>query len=366
MVKESCMSFFIRVIAKNLCSLIPRKAKKKRSTYFIPLVVIMKKLQIITFAFLLLICFCFIGCKKNKTPECINPGFIPYQPYGSPVWHPDGQVLGFNHTPQTGVSPQDSPPCVWYMNSVNQDSAGFYLINKDGSGLTRVTNYYLTEPAWSPNGKWLAFSFSGQIYKMPFTGTGFDTSHIIALTDNADNFSPSWTANSDTIYYESNEAATNSGPYYSIWNMKSDGSGKTLITLPPDVGNAREPFVGSDNRIYYYSYVLDTPQIFSMNRDGGGIKQLTNITNTNLTNHPKYFNGKVFYWSAGYLYSTVISGFSPEKILTTTDGEDFSISPQWQLVYVMAGVPVYDQKFETLWIATTDGANKVQLTFNNH
>ena len=75
----------------------------------------------------ILFIFLFNACKKNKNFDCIDPDIIPYQPYSSPVWNPNGQVLGFNHTPQRGVSPQGSPPCVWYMNAVTQDSAGFYL-----------------------------------------------------------------------------------------------------------------------------------------------------------------------------------------------------------------------------------------------
>lgn len=43
----------------------------------------MKKLQIISLAFLLLMCFCFAQCKKNKSP-------IPDNPYGLPNATQDG------------------------------------------------------------------------------------------------------------------------------------------------------------------------------------------------------------------------------------------------------------------------------------
>jgi hypothetical protein len=84
----------------------------------------------------LIICFTFclitiFGCKKAKQHEneCAIPAIVPYQPYSDPVWHPNGQLLGFNHTPQAGVFANGTAPCIWYMNSVKQDSAGFYLMN---------------------------------------------------------------------------------------------------------------------------------------------------------------------------------------------------------------------------------------------
>ena len=152
-----------------------------------------------------IVIFCF-SCRKNNPTgaECSIPALVPFQPYSDPVWHPNGQLLGFNHTPLTGIEPNGTAPCIWYSYLANADSTGFYLMNKDGTGFRRVTNFTLSAPSWSPDGNWIAFSLGSNIYKMPFNGSTFDTTQIIQLTTTGGNFYPSWTANSDTIYYDSN------------------------------------------------------------------------------------------------------------------------------------------------------------------
>lgn len=306
--------------------------------------------------FLFIIATLSFSCKKNKaTPECAIPTIVPFQPYSDPVWHPNGQLLGFNHTPQAGVFANGISPCIWYMNSVKQDSAGFYVMNKDGSGFRRVTNFYLNTPSWSPNGNWIAFSLGPNIYKMPFNGSTFDTTQIIQLTTTGGNFFPSWTANSDTIFYDSN-IGTNGQGYY-VWKMASDGSGKTGF---PNTG--REPFVGS-NKIYYMGLQAE---VFSMDKDGSNKMQLTFNGNSNgiytTKSSPKYYNGKIFYQQNGLW--TFING-TPTKLDAFCITYD--ISKAGELVYSKMDyrITTYNKQIGTLWIMNADGSNNRQLTYNN-
>ena len=300
------------------------------------------------------------SCKKDNTntnAECSLVSSVPLQPYSFPVWHPNSQLLGFNHTPLTGIAAIGAEPCTYYYYGGNEDSTGFYLMNKDGTGFKRVTNFKLGAPAWSPDGKWIAFSFGPSIYKMPFNGVTFDTTQIIQLTTIGANFFPSWTANSDTIYYDSN-VGTNGVGYY-LWKMASDGSGKTGF---PNTG--RLPFVGSDNKVYYMGLQLE---VYSMNKDGSNKMQLTFNGNINGTstgkNYPKYYNGKVFYQQIG-LWSVSINGnpIQLDKPCVTYD-----ISTNGEIVYSRTDFDVnkYNKQIGTLWIMNADGSIKRQLTFNN-
>lgn len=142
-------------------------------------------------------------CKKNDSPnvDCILPAIVPFQPYSFPIWHPNGQLLGFNYIPLAGIGTNGTHPCIWYSYFPKSDSTGFYIMNKDGTGRKRITNYSLFAPAWSPDGNWIVFSLGSNLFKLRFTGTEFDTANIVQLTNGGGNFHPSWTADSDTIYF---------------------------------------------------------------------------------------------------------------------------------------------------------------------
>jgi Tol biopolymer transport system component len=313
------------------------------------------------FILLITLAICIASCKKHRSPECFAPAIVPYQPYSNPVWHPNGQLLGFNHTPQVGVFANGTPPCVWYMNTVKQDSAGFYLMNKDGTGLRRVTNFYLNTPSWSPDGNWIAFSIPPHIYKMHFNGFSFDTADIIQLTTTGANFFPCWTANSDTIYFDSNNNAPQGTSFYSIWKMANDGSGKIRLTQSVGIGDTRQPFVGTDNKIYYVGYVASQSEVLSMNKDGSNPIQVT--FNSGGVKTPKYWQGKVFCENGKI--NMILSNGTLKQLDSPCDTYD--ISKNGEIVYSKMDYDItkYNKQIGTLWIMNADGTNKRQLTFNN-
>lgn len=308
---------------------------------------------------IILSCFLFVMCKKKATdPQCIALEIVPYQPYSDPVWHPGGQLLGFNHTPQVGVYTIGSPPCEQYINSVNNDSAGFYIMNKNSSGFKRITNYYLLSPAWSPDGNWLAFSrMDGQIYKMRFDGENFDTANMVRLTHGMGNYNPSWTPEGDSIFYDSNADIAQQGYY--VWKMDANGIGHTGI---PGIG--RDPYVGTNGKVY----VGGGYEIFSVNRDGTGLTQETfngnnNGTTTNTKSKPQYFEGSLFYEQNG-IWS--FNNNIPLKLVRPSDTYD--ISKNGEIVFSKTNhwTGNYDPQKGALWIMDIDGSNQRQLTFNNH
>lgn len=57
------------------------------------------------------------SCKKDikeNTPDngCIFPAITFLPPYSDPVWHPSGQLFGFNYTPLTGIETNGTAPCI--------------------------------------------------------------------------------------------------------------------------------------------------------------------------------------------------------------------------------------------------------------
>ncbi|HEY0177538.1 MAG TPA: hypothetical protein VGC08_14240, partial [Pedobacter sp.] len=224
------------------------------------------------------------GCSCKKSDGiCIDD--LPNPTCSYPVWHPNGQLLGFNRMPLKRIIPSDQM-CLGVGYSYYQDSTGFWLINKDGTGLRRVTTFQLLSPSWSPDGKWIAFCNGGVIYKMAFDGTNFDTAHIVVLIANGvNNFFPSWNSTGDTIYY----LAQTSTVFDFIFRMSADGTGKSLV----DSGNFINSYY-SNNQILYTQSVNHYGQVFSMNSDGSNKKQITTDTITNSLDfqkeYPRYYN----------------------------------------------------------------------------
>lgn len=313
------------------------------------------------FLFVVVCAVSLFACRRDNQPqnptECAIPAVVPFQPYSDPVWYPDGNLLGFNHTPLAEITSNGTAPCVWYSYQGKADSIGFYLMNKNGIGFKRATDFKLTAPSWSPDGNWIAFSLGSNIYKMPFNGSTFDTARMVQLTNAGGNFYPSWTANSDSIYFDSNVGSANGA--YSVWKMAADGSGKMGF---PNTG--RQPFVGSDNRIYFLGVQAE---LFAMDKNGANPTQLTFNGNANGTlttkSLPKYYHGKVFYQQNG-LWFTSINSNNPQRLLTAC--QTYAISANGEIVYGMFDFGKLDREWGTFWIMNADGTNKRQLTFNHY
>jgi len=166
----------------------------------------------------------------------------------SPAWSPDGSEIAFmssqNGDPEiyvadsggahlrrvtfaTGVS--TSP--AWNPKTGNQmvfvsDRAGspvLYLANSDGSNVEKLDlpdMGYVIDPAWSPNGQLIAFSWrrpSGNydIYVMDIV-----TRQLVELTkDEGRNERPSWAPDGRHLVFESTRTGTRQ-----IWSMLADGS----------------------------------------------------------------------------------------------------------------------------------------------
>jgi Tol biopolymer transport system component len=254
--------------------------------------------------------------------------------------------------------------CIWYSYLANPDSTGFYLMNKDGTGFKRITSYNVYDPAWSPDGNWIAFMEGAQIYKMRFTGSGFDTTNIIQLTSNGSNFYPSWTANNDTIYYDSNTETPVGTNFYSIWKMASDGTGKTRLTQSAGVGDTRQPYVASNNLVYYSSYSGTQPEIFYMNKDGLNQTQVTFNGQYGNRNTPKFWQGNLFYNDNGSL-RVIKSNGQDVKLIFPSVNYDVSINGEIVYSKMDYSITTYNKQIGTLWMMNADGSSNRQLTFNN-
>jgi TolB protein len=153
-------------------------------------------------------------------------------------------------------------------------SGGIHTINSDGSNLTRLTTSSRDRlPAWSPDGKRIAFSSdrddigNPDIYVINADGTG-----SIRLTNEpsrAKDDTPFWSPDGQLIAFTSNRNSTT--PYGDIYIMRDDGTQVQRVTTDPTFEN----IIGwsPDSRRIFYS----------INHEGAWTIHVVNIDGTDDT-----------------------------------------------------------------------------------
>lgn len=169
-------------------------------------------------------------------------------------------------------------------SSYREGESELYTMDADGSNLTRLTDIEerANQPAWSPDGQWIAFvqRFDGynlEIMVMPFDGLQAENSPptLIRLTHSSElDAEPDWSPDGTKIAFTSNR----SGDMH-IWVMSTNGSGRAQLTQGhnngAEVWNSSPKWSPDGSKILYRSDVGQNSEIFIMNPDGSGQRNLT-------------------------------------------------------------------------------------------
>lgn len=307
---------------------------------------------------------------ENDKEPCPTFHTVPRAPYDSPVWHPNGNLIGFNYTPLDSITYPYGEHCIGEQH-FNYDSSGFWLINYDGTNQRRILQYTLQTPVWSPDGKSIAFVSGGQIFKMPFIDRKFDTTQIIQLTYEGNNFFPTWSPDGAWIAYDSNKDSPN-GMYF-IWRMKSDGLHKVRIAYDPVQGEIRMPHWSPDgNSIVHIRSSLEfnsaAPEICIMDTNGSNFNRLT--FNDLIDDHPKYSSHGDFISfiqtnSGRNLILTDDSGVNLLTFANNRIGESYSWAPNGiKIIFIYFDPFDWSYTNGTIWELDIDTGELKQLTSN--
>jgi Tol biopolymer transport system component len=243
---------------------------------------------------------------------------------GSPAWSPDGRTIAFSsggkiylmnadgseHRPLTkpgtagrlrslAWSPDGRKLAFLYAPSC-QFCFNLYVVNSDGSGLRNLTaelatgsgpgipftGAVVTAPAWSPDGRKLAFvRLNAGRDRSPVYVVRADSSGLRNLTPNvvrADgsglrNLTPkpvayahlAWSPNGRKLAFVSDRDGNSE-----VYVMNADGSGQRNLTRHPAFD--AEPAWSPDGRSIAFRSTRDgNPEIYVMNADGSGQRNLT-------------------------------------------------------------------------------------------
>lgn len=237
-----------------------------------------------------------------------------------PTWSPDGRRIAFLKQSK-GIF------------SIN-------LMNADGTNQSEVTRFvpnniqsYPYERfgmSWSPDGTRIAFQDSNDIFTINIDGT-----NRINLTNGQFiNYEPAWSPDGSRIAFA--RSIYFHGFYPNVYVMNADGSNVTRITTSPDYGESRSPDWAPDGQkltLGSSADLMDGPSLALMNPDGTSLQFLLYYYPLNI-NRPKWSpDGTkiVLYRSGSDNISqiwTVNRDGSGLTQLTTTSPNNFD--PDWQ------------------------------------
>jgi TolB protein len=172
-----------------------------------------------------------------------------------PAWSPDGTKLAFSST-------RDGNP-------------ELYVVNRDGSGLRRITNNPSIDitPTWSPSGTQIAFtsdrSGTPQIYIVGADGLNLSKKTSESYADR-----PTWSpAPFNEIAF-----AARSGPGFDIRVLDLSTGATKAITFGEGT-NESPAFSPNGRHLVFTSTRSGKAQVFTMARDGKNVRQMTKAGN---------------------------------------------------------------------------------------
>ena len=219
-----------------------------------------------------------------------------------PAWSPDGSQIAFSFV-----------------------SGGFgnvFVMNADGTGVRNVTNQvdsFNTKPTWSPDGSKIAFYSSrdgdNEIYVVRADGSGPQTNLTNAHA--SEDFGPAWSPDGDKIAF-----TRSSGGATDVYVMNADGSSQVSRTSFDSAGHDQPAWSPDGNKIAFRHSTDVDSEIYVIDADGSGTPQ-------DLTHHA-----------------------------------EFDQSPAWSPDGSRIAFASFRSGGEEIWLMDADGGNPTQYTAN--
>jgi len=172
----------------------------------------------------------------------------------APAWTPDGKKIAFARE---------------YKDSKGAWQAEIWMMNPDGSERTQIKSLRGSNPYFTPDGR-MVYSSEHKNKKSEISIADIDGSNIIHLTDNeAEEWHPDVSPDGKRIVFMSNRDGN-----YEIYVMNIDGSNQRRLTFD-NVDNWHPSWSPDGSKIIFSSSNKNREShIYIMNKDGSSVKKI--------------------------------------------------------------------------------------------
>ncbi|WP_026905145.1 DPP IV N-terminal domain-containing protein [Pedobacter glucosidilyticus] len=298
---------------------------------------------------LIIIVFLTTSCKKNAKDNkgqepCVGGcGTIDFNIVDyQPAWSPDGKYIAYYH-----IDKEVAKNGIWLITPDGKENRLWH------SGVGAET------PTWSPDGQWIAFSQGAQIWKKKLNGDS-----LTRITNEGRNFFPAWSPDGKWIAY--GQSICNATPC-GLWIVSASTNSTSFLM---NYGNF-PTWNPHTMEIIYQTTIVETngnvlgDSLWVFNLASNKKRGLIALTGKNLTNN--YFkyssNDKIGFTSqpmggVPQIWLMNADG-SNQKQLTQTGGYTSDWSPDGSKIVFTDSRAVNGR----LWLMNADGSNKQQLSF---
>jgi Tol biopolymer transport system component len=260
---------------------------------------------------------------------------------GAVAWLPDGSGLVVNARDRTSLP--GTPLQIWHISYPDGAS----------SRVTNDLNYYNTISLTADARTLLAVQNEGGAFNLWVAPAGDITRGARQVTSDGTGDQPAWTADGHLVYYSQ---ASGNGD---IWVMNSDGSGRRQLTA--NENNDSLPSVSPDGR--YVAFVSNRGVgwgVWRMNADGGDAKEL--MRNVDQGSVPQWSPDSrfVFYVTRDQsgrlaLWKLAADGGEPVKVTDAIDGTTV-LAPDGKTFFTLRRDPEPNSPLKILVVPASGGA----------
>jgi TolB protein len=243
-----------------------------------------------------------------------------------------------------------------------RDISNIYRSDYDGANQLRITYTAAIDitPVWAPDGSQIAYTSWRSGYPdiiVQSMTTGTPAQKPAKGSSAVQNYLPAWSPDGTKIAFVSSRDGNQE-----IYYMNRDGSGLRRVTNSPSI-DVTPTWSPTGTQIAFVSDRTGRPQIYVVNIDGTGLVKITNETHCDRpTWSPAPFNEIAYTSQSGGGHDIRVYEFATSQARTVTDGNGSNESPAFSPNGRHIAFSSDRSGIEQIYVIDRDGKNLRQIT----